>query len=126
MLFRVEAMPQADFDQWVEQQRSGAPPELIGGAGDPTVGQTLVAQKGCGACHIIPGVPGATGTVGPSLAGVATRNPIAGGAVPNTGPDDLKAWIMDPTVMKPGTLMPDIGLTDTEATHIVAFLETLR
>jgi cytochrome c oxidase subunit II len=126
MLFRVQAMSQGEFDEWAEQQRSGAPPAPVGGAGDPAVGQMLVAQKGCGACHVIPGVPGASGTVGPSLVGVATRNPIAGGAIPNTGPEDLKAWIINPAAMKPGTLMPVIGLTDTEATHIVAFLETLR
>jgi cytochrome c1 len=89
-------------------------------------GQMLVAQKGCGGCHTIPGVAGATGTVGPNLAGVATRSPIAGGALQNNGPDDLKKWILDPPAVKPGTQMPKLGLTDAEATSIVAFLETLR
>jgi cytochrome c1 len=86
----------------------------------------LAAQKGCGGCHTIPGVAGANGTVGPALAGVAARTAIAGGAVPNTGPDDLKKWILDPPAVKPGTQMPKLGLTDQEATDIVAFLETLR
>jgi len=126
MLFRVEAMGPAEFEQWLEQQRTGAPPPVPpGGAGDPAQGRNLVAQKGCGACHVIAGVPGAVGTVGPNLAGVATRNPIAG-SVPNGGPDDLKAWILDPPSLKPGTQMPNLGLSDTEATHIVAFLQTLR
>jgi cytochrome c len=89
-------------------------------------GQMLVAQKGCGGCHTIPGVAGATATVGPNLAGVATRSPIAGGALPNNGPDDLKKWVLDPPALKPGTQMPKLGLTDAEATAIVAFLETLR
>jgi cytochrome c len=89
-------------------------------------GQQLVAQKGCGGCHVVPGVAGANGAVGPSLAGVATRTPIAGGALPNTGPDDLKRWILDPPAAKPGTQMPKLGLTDDEASAIVAFLETLR
>jgi cytochrome c oxidase subunit 2 len=89
-------------------------------------GQALVAQKGCGGCHIIPAGPGATGTVGPNLAGVASRPAIAGGAVPNNGPDDLKRWILNPPAVKPGTQMPNLGLTDDEATKIVASLETLK
>ena len=51
---------------------------------------------------------------------------IAGGAVPNNGPDDLKRWIMNPPALKPGTIMPNTGLTDAEATTVVAFLETLK
>src|SRR5580765_717702 len=89
-------------------------------------GQMLIAHKGCGGCHTIPGVAGATGTVGPNLAGVAARSPIAGGALPNNGPDDLKKWILDPPAVKPGTQMPKLGLTDDEATSIAAYLETLR
>jgi cytochrome c1 len=86
----------------------------------------LVAQKGCGGCHTIPGVPGASGVIGPNLAGIASRTQIAGGAVPNTSPDDLKRWIMNPQALKPGTQMPNLGLNDADATNIVAFLETLK
>lgn len=85
-----------------------------------------MVQKGCGGCHTIPGVPGANASVGPNLAGVASRKTIAGAAVPNNGPDDLKRWILNPPAVKPGTAMPNLGLTDDEATTIVAFLETLR
>jgi cytochrome c1 len=102
------------------------PPQPAPGGGDPAVGAQLIQQKGCGGCHAIPGIPGANGTIGPNLGGVASRNPIAGGAVPNTGPDDLKRWIMNPPALKPGTLMPNLGLTDQEATNIVAYLETLK
>jgi cytochrome c1 len=48
------------------------------------------------------------------------------GTVPNSGPADLKAWIMNPPALKPGTQMPNLGLTDQEATNIVAYLETLK
>jgi cytochrome c len=85
-----------------------------------------MAQKGCGGCHTIPGVAGATATVGPNLAGVASRTTIAGGAVPNNGPADLQRWILDPPAVKPGTQMPKLGLTEQEAQQIVAYLETLR
>jgi cytochrome c1 len=89
-------------------------------------GQMIIASKPCVGCHTIPGIPGANGTVGPNLSGVASRTKIAGGAVNNTGPDDLKKWIMNPPAEKPGTLMPNLGLTDDEATKIVAYLETLK
>jgi cytochrome c len=89
-------------------------------------GAALIQQKGCPGCHTIPGIPGATGTVGPNLGGVASRPTIAGGAVQNNGPDDIKRWILDPPAVKPGTQMPKLGLTDEEATKIVAYLETLR
>jgi cytochrome c2 len=89
-------------------------------------GRAAVQQAGCGGCHTIPGVPGANARVGPDLAGVASRPTIAGGAVPNTGPDDLKRWILNPPAVKPGTRMPNLGLSDEQATRIVAYLETLR
>ena len=106
-------------------------PVAAGGAGlEPGTpaaeGAQIIATKPCVGCHTIPGIPGATGTVGPNLAGVASRTKIAGGAVNNTGPDDLKKWISNPAALKPGTLMPNVGLTDDEATKIVAFLETLK
>jgi len=129
MLFRVEALSSNDYQQWIQQQQSGGPAPGApagGGAADADADKALVGQKGCGGCHTIPGVAGATGTVGPNLAGVAARNRIAGGAVANNGPDDLKKWILDPPASKPGTLMPKLGLTDDEATRIAAFLETLK
>jgi cytochrome c1 len=108
----------------------GAPVAAGGAALEPGTpaadGAQIIASKPCVGCHTIPGIPAATGQVGPNLAGVASRTKIAGGAVNNMGPDDLKKWIMNPSALKPGTLMPNVGLTDDEATKIVAFLETLK
>jgi len=102
------------------------PPQPAPGGGDPTVGAQLIPLKGCPACHTIPGIPGANGTIGPNLGGVASRTRIAGGVVPNNGPAELKAWIMNPPALKPGTQMPNLGLSDQDATNIVAYLETLK
>jgi cytochrome c oxidase subunit II len=93
---------------------------------NPADGVAVIQQKGCGGCHTIPGIPGAVGTIGPNLGGVASRPTIAGGAVPNSGPNDLKRWILNPPALKPGTVMPNLGLTDEQATQVVAFLETLK
>jgi cytochrome c len=89
-------------------------------------GKQLILAKGCGGCHTIPGVAGASGEFGPYLGGVAARPRIANGAVPNSGPADLERWILDPPALKPGTLMPRLGLTRHEAAVIVSYLETLR
>ena len=93
--------------------------------GDPTAGKAVFTSAGCVGCHTLADA-GATGTVGPNLAGIASRTKIAGGAVTNSGPADLKKWIMDPAADKPGTAMPKVPLTDDELNDIVAFLETLK
>jgi cytochrome c1 len=109
----------------------GKPVAAGGGAalapGSPAAeGAMVIGSKPCGSCHTIPGIAGATGQIGPNLAGVASRPKIAGGAVNNTGPADLKKWILDPPADKPGTAMPKIPMTDDEADKMVAFLETLK
>jgi len=88
-------------------------------------GVKVILQRGCGSCHTIPNIPGASGTIGPNLAGVGQRNPIAGGAVPNASVDDLAKWIMDPPSLKPGTAMPKLGLSQDEASAAAAYLYTL-
>jgi cytochrome c1 len=119
-----------------ESGKAGGTPNQLGAVaaaggalepGSPAAeGAQLIATKGCGGCHTIPGIPGATGLVGPSLGGVASRPKIAAGAVPNSGPDDLKKWSLNPPALKPGTGMPNLGLSDDEAAKIVAYLETLK
>ena len=107
----------------------GAPPAAAAALdpnSDAGMGQQIIATKPCVGCHTIPGVAGANGTVGPNLAGVAGRSTIAGGAVPNNGPADLKAWVENAPGVKPGTAMPNEGLTDDEATKVAAYLETLK
>jgi cytochrome c2 len=92
--------------------------------GDPEVGQELIASYGCTACHAIPGVAAFVGTVGPSLAGFSRRAYIAG-RLPNR-PMMLTAWLRDPPAIDPATAMPDLGLSETEALHVAAYLYTLR
>ncbi|MCC6179298.1 MAG: c-type cytochrome [Chloroflexi bacterium] len=96
-------------------------------AGDAAAGKTLFTSKGCIACHVAAGVPGATGTVGPNLNGIGdpSKRPTLADGKPNT-PENIKAWIKDPQSLKPGTLMPNLGLSDKEADDLTAFLLTLK
>ncbi len=91
--------------------------------GDPERGRSLIYQFGCGTCHIVEGVRGARGTVGPPLVDYAGRKLLAG-ILPNT-PRNLVPWLIDPSAIDPQTGMPPVGLTETEARHIAAYLYTL-
>jgi cytochrome c1 len=92
--------------------------------GDPSRGRQAIQDYGCGACHIVPGVPGATATVGPPLTAWADRRYIAG-ALPNS-PENLIAWIRDPQAIEPGTVMPTLGVTESDARDVAAYLMTLK
>ncbi len=92
--------------------------------GDPRRGAEIIEEKGCGACHEIPGVSGAHGTVGPPLTDVGKRVFLAG-ELRNT-PDNMSAWIMNPQKFHPGTAMPNMGLTSAEAHDVTAYLERLH
>src|SRR5437764_4378613 len=91
--------------------------------GDPANGRQLVQQKGCGGCHTIGGVPGATGVAGPNLTNIALRPTLAGETIPNSA-STLEQWLLDPQSLKPGTTMPNLGLTQQEARDLTAFLES--
>jgi cytochrome c2 len=87
-------------------------------------GAMLIAQHGCGACHVIPGVLAATGKVGPPLSGIASRA-VIGGMLPNTQ-DNLITWIRTPQSVVPGNAMPNTELSDHDARDIASYLLTLR
>jgi len=92
--------------------------------GDAQAGRVLIREVGCGACHEIPGVGGARGRVGPSLAGFATRT-LIGGRVPNR-PAELSLWVRDAPAFDPQTGMPPMPLDAAQAGHVAAYLYTLH
>ena len=100
---------------------SAAPPFTGGDVGH---GAAVMAAVGCGACHVIPGIAGARGVVGPPLQGFARRSYV-GGEVPNT-PSNLMQWLENPQSIEPLTAMPSLGLDATQARDVAAFLYTLN
>ena len=88
--------------------------------GDAERGRAAVIALECGACHRIPGIPGARGTVGPPLGGYRKRVFVAGRS-PNV-PDHLVAWIRNAPSLDPGTAMPDLDVSEAEARDIAAYL----
>ena len=81
-------------------------------------------KYGCASCHVIPGVAGARGVVGPSLEGIASRVYL-GGKLPNT-PENMTLWVREPQKVSPGTAMPDLGVTEEDGRDMVAYLYTLK
>lgn len=92
--------------------------------GDAHRGAQLIHQFGCGACHMIPGIQGANGLVGPPLMSFGRRTYV-GGEVPNT-PENLVHWIESPQSIEPATAMPTLGLNEQQARDVAAYLYTLR
>lgn len=102
---------------------SGSPEERVAG-GDVGRGRAALERHDCGVCHIIPGVRGTPGRVGPSLEDFAHRPNLAGKFA--TGGENIVRWIIDPPAMAPQTAMPAVGVTEAEARDMAAYLLTLR
>ena len=88
--------------------------------GNPKRGQELITQYGCGSCHTIPGIPGATASVGPPLENFRKRVYI-GGRLTNTA-EELVKWIVDPRAIDAKTAMPAVGVDAQQARDIAAYL----
>jgi cytochrome c1 len=102
---------------------AGEPYRSVPG-GDAGRGKAKLEQYGCGSCHVIPGVDGAQGVVGPPLEFYGRRTVIAG-QVTNTA-DELIAWIMNPQAIEPNTVMPNLNVTASDARDMTAYLYTLH
>ena len=92
--------------------------------GDPAHGAALIRDYGCGSCHQIPGVANADGLVGPPLSNIGVRVYLAG-MLRNT-PDNMVFWLRHPQQVVPGNVMPDMGMSASDARDIAAYLYTLR
>ena len=120
MRLRLTAQAPDEYQQWLTQQaQTPAQPTT----GDAAVGAQLFQERTCINCHAIAGTAGQA-RVGPDLTHLATRATLAAGLLTNT-PENLRAWLKAPHTLKPGTLMPDLHLTDAEVEQLATYLETL-
>ena len=111
-------------------------------AGDAARGADLLTKGtgGCLACHTVKGNPAMVGVIGPNLTHVGSRSTIAAGLYPNDT-RHLAMWIKNARAMKPGVVMPTMGLneldpvtkqrmtsglTDQQIADIVAYLQALK
>ncbi len=93
-------------------------------SGDARRGRAALERHDCDVCHVIPGVRGTAGRVGPSLKDFAHRPHLAGKFA--TGEGQVIRWILDPPAMAPRTAMPAVGVSEAEARDMAAYLLTLK
>ena len=110
----VEAQPREEFQAWLDRM---AEPASAGSS-------EVFMRAGCADCHTVRGTP-ARGRVGPDLTHLQSRETLAALRVPNDR-EHLADWLRDPDHVKPGTRMPDLGLSDSEVDELVAYLERLE
>jgi cytochrome c oxidase subunit 2 len=121
MAMYVYAQPRQDYQRWLAQQASAAR--------RPATPQQQAGQKAffadqCASCHALRGTS-AVGQVGPDLTHVGSRSTLASLVLPNT-PQALSQWLRNPQRAKPGTLMPDLGLSPGDIRNLTAYLESLK
>lgn len=114
LLFLMAWNTRADWTNGLE------PP---GYAGNVQRGERLVAKYGCTSCHAL-GKTAPQGEVGPPLDQMAARSYIAG----RFANDEIwmTQWIEHPQALKPGTAMPELGVTRRDALDIAAYLATMK
>jgi mono/diheme cytochrome c family protein len=122
----VKTMPGLSPAQYKALKAPTVPPHHGAEASLPDAerGRQALLQYACVTCHAIPGIVGSNAPVGPSLAHIARRAFIAGDLANNA--DNMVRWLGAPQEVKPGTAMPDLGVTPRDAKDIAAFLETLK
>jgi cytochrome c oxidase subunit II len=119
MLIRVIVESKEDFQKWIADQKQ-APPQ--GSTADQ--GRKDFVANSCGSCHRVGGTV-ADGVFGPDLTHFAGRQTLGSGVAPNDD-EHLRSWLKDPQVLKPGCLMPNMGLRDNQVEQILAYLKTLK
>ena len=76
-------------------------------------GRTLFTEQGCYGCHTV----GIAGTpIAPDLGRAGARYPEA----------TLARWLRDPSAQEPTRHMPNLELTEAEASALAAYLTSLR
>jgi cytochrome c oxidase subunit II len=124
MRLRVTAEPPATFASWLAAQQRPAGPAAATSDSAAAQGASLYSSLTCVNCHAIQGTAD-TARIGPDLTHLATRPSLAAERLPNT-PANLRRWLAEPDVVKPGSHMPNLHLSDRDLNLLTAYLLTLR
>lgn len=134
MRTRVHAVSEAEFDEWVSLQQEPAP---LPAEDDPAYpGYEVFVNKGCVQCHTVRFNDEEASNIippdqfhGPDLTHFASRDVFAGATLPEEGlayDEALKMWLANPPEVKPGSFMPNLGLTEAEIDALILWLDTTK
>jgi cytochrome c oxidase subunit II len=121
MRLLVIALPPEEFEEWLEAESQPVSIEV------PSETMRIFANS-CAPCHTVRGLfddPTFEGDFGPDLTHLASRRMIGANILPNTR-EALARWIVDPQGVKPGNLMPNVGLGADDLNAILDLLEELE
>ena len=133
MRFKVKVDSPADFQKWLTEQTApaAAPTSDMAKAGEVLFN----GSGGCTACHWVDSsktnsyekdASGAeTLKIGPNLSHVGSRKHFAG-AIAELNERNLKAWLRNPQVFKPGSKMVIRKLNEDEVNKLVAYILSLK
>ena len=119
MLLTVTVHSRETFARWTAAQQAAASEDV-----QVRGGRQLFSSLACINCHTVRGTT-ANGVFGPDLTHLMSRSTIGAGVVRNT-PESLRAWVADPSSLKPGALMPAMKLSPGDLDKVTAYLLSLR
>ena len=122
MRFRVFVSDQAKFDAWA---KATAADRVAPTADLAKAGEQQFVTSGCVGCHMVKGQQGAAGKIGPDLTHFASRTTLASGTLDHS-PENVRKWLANPPGVKPGSLMPNLALSQEALDKLVAYLEGLK
>jgi cytochrome c oxidase subunit 2 len=126
MRIRVVAQSPGEFAAWVNEQNApSVEAEAAAEGARLFAGEVGNLSQPCAACHAVDPSLQAQPAIGPNLAHFASRKTFAGATFENNAAN-LRTWLAGPSEMKPGALMPDLGLTQSQIDALVAYLQTLK
>jgi cytochrome c oxidase subunit 2 len=123
MALKVFVQRRAAYRAWLSGQEKPFPANALMSSAE-AAGERLFMHSQCESCHTIAGTQ-ARGAIGPNLTHIGSRTSIASDTLANT-PGNLAAWIRNPQAIKPGVMMPDLGLSGSQVHELVVYLESLR
>ncbi|HZG71975.1 MAG TPA: cytochrome c oxidase subunit II [Chondromyces sp.] len=125
MDFKVKAIPQDEFNQWLEDMKTAKEVQPT----DPVAaqGQEIFQQK-CLSCHAVSPQDARPeqARLAPNLANFGERSRVAG--ILDHNEEELKNWLRDPEQYKPGNKMTGTygQLSEEELDQLAAYLMSLK
>lgn len=118
----VVSESQDAYEAWAEGQRSLAVAVTV----ETQPGWDVFQAKGCVGCHTVEGTD-AAGTIGPNLTHYGARTTIAANILnKDDAGENLSKWLRNPPGVKPGSIMPNLNLSESDIASLVVFLESLK